>query len=297
MYGFLNSLKNDFSRRIFSLTHQRDANLRMRIEEPKRRTVGAPESYPLEGGGAVKEKNAGAGSFGMCERFYSSQYEEKNDEEAECIKIGRIYIKKTVRPDSEIPEEDQEYEKLDLLKKLKHRNIVEYVHIDPENRTVTMKDTGFSLNEIRETVRFSFYEDLYIYLEVLNGVKYLHDQGICHIDLNEDNITLQKDGTVKIIDFGLAEDVSNRSGSNENKFWGDRYWLSENLRSLLERHFEIEKSGNPNEKKHYKLIEQIAPRDKELLPYSDLMRLKIELEKMSEFFPKWGSPDLPSNKT
>ncbi|PWU09262.1 MAG: hypothetical protein C5B47_03700 [Verrucomicrobia bacterium] len=253
--------------------------------------ISGPLSCPLITN--VKENNAGKGDYGKCERFYSSQYHGDHDEKKFGIRMGRIFVTKTFKRYSTIPGEKHEYEKPDLLEKLKHPNTVKYVHIDAKNRTVTMKDAGFSLTEIRKTVRLSFYEDLYIYLKVLDWVQHAHGRGICHKDTHEGNITLQKDGTVKIIDFGLAEDVSNISDNNDIKFGRDIYWLSENLRSLLERHIKSAKSGNPNEKKHYKLIKQIAPRGKELLPYSDLMRLKTELEKMSEFFPEWGHQDPP----
>ncbi|PWU09263.1 MAG: hypothetical protein C5B47_03705 [Verrucomicrobia bacterium] len=133
---------------------------------------------------------------------------------------------------------------------------MEYVHINPKNRTITMKDTGFPLYKIRESVRFSFYEDLYILSEVLNGVKYLHDKGIFHNDIHEGNIILQKDGGVKIIDFGLSGKVIPRLGDNNNaiKFRMDEFQLRRVLMQILQRHPEIEESGNSTEKQHYALI-------------------------------------------
>ncbi|PWU09259.1 MAG: hypothetical protein C5B47_03685 [Verrucomicrobia bacterium] len=155
----------------------------------------------------VKENHAGKGDYGKCERFYSTQYSDKKEDG---IQIGRPLIRKTFYAASsntlgESESEKPEFEKADLLEKLKHPNIVEYVLIDPKHKTIIMEDTGFSLAEIRETVRFSFYEELYIFLKVLDGVQYLHDRDICHNDIYEGNITLKKDGTVKIIDFGSAE--------------------------------------------------------------------------------------------
>ena len=42
-----------------------------------------------------------------------------------------------------------------------------------------------------------------IILQILDGLKYMHDNDVCHRDLKPDNILLGEEG-VKIADFGLA---------------------------------------------------------------------------------------------
>ena len=41
--------------------------------------------------------------------------------------------------------------------------------------------------------------------EIVNGLKYIHLKGLCHRDLNPNNIFLDAIGTIKIGDFGLAK--------------------------------------------------------------------------------------------
>lgn len=43
-----------------------------------------------------------------------------------------------------------------------------------------------------------------IFLQVLEGIKYIHKKGICHRDVKPDNILLVGDGTVKLADFGCS---------------------------------------------------------------------------------------------
>jgi serine/threonine protein kinase len=41
----------------------------------------------------------------------------------------------------------------------------------------------------------------------LNGVKYVHQQGFCHLDLRVENIMIDEEYNIKIVDFGNAEEL------------------------------------------------------------------------------------------
>ncbi|PWU06702.1 MAG: hypothetical protein C5B47_07230 [Verrucomicrobia bacterium] len=174
--------------------------------------------------------------------------------------------------------------------KLTHPNTGEHAPIAPQ--TGIMRDTGVFLRKIRATVRFSFYEDLYIYLEVLKQVKELQDRRIRPNGIGESNIILRKDGTVKIVGFD-SSDIVRKPGNYIKRNLRDSLMLRRNLYSLLGTHAEIEESGNPNEKKHYALLKEIAQSKQDIASYSELMCLMTELEKMRDFFPKWRKQNGP----
>lgn len=52
--------------------------------------------------------------------------------------------------------------------------------------------------------RLTFLNKLDICLEIANGIKYLHDEGIIHRDLKLSNILICPGGKIKLCDFGLS---------------------------------------------------------------------------------------------
>ncbi|MES1918763.1 hypothetical protein MHBO_000673 [Bonamia ostreae] len=72
----------------------------------------------------------------------------------------------------------------------------------------------------------SFEEHLvakYIF-KVLNGLNYLHKEGVIHRDIKAANILSTKDGNMKLADFGVATKLGKESKSNH--LVGSPYWMA-----------------------------------------------------------------------
>ena len=64
---------------------------------------------------------------------------------------------------------------------------------------------GVNLRQLLEAGRLSPREALAIVPQICDALQYAHDQGIVHRDIKPENILLDRQGRVKVADFGLAK--------------------------------------------------------------------------------------------
>ncbi|KAI1466161.1 cell division control protein [Daldinia caldariorum] len=124
---------------------------------------------------------------------------------------------------------------IDLLKNLNHDNIVKYIGFvksaDCLNIILEYCENG-SLHSICKAYG-KFPENLVgVYMtQVLQGLQYLHDQGVIHRDIKGANILTTKDGKVKLADFGVS--TSTVAGPDkEAQVVGTPYWMAPEIIEL-----------------------------------------------------------------
>ncbi|THH12926.1 hypothetical protein EW146_g7242 [Bondarzewia mesenterica] len=118
---------------------------------------------------------------------------------------------------------------IDLLKNLNHPNIVKYKGF-VKTREFLYIILEFCENGSLHNIckRFGkFPENLVaVYIsQVLEGLVYLHDQGVIHRDIKGANILTTKDGAVKLADFGVASSTAAGSASDDAVV-GSPYWMA-----------------------------------------------------------------------
>ena len=100
---------------------------------------------------------------------------------------------------------------LKLARKITHKNICRMYHFGEEARAyyIIMEYVdGETLKTlIRRKGRLSEREALFIARQLCEGLREAHHQGVIHRDLKPQNIMLDKDETLRIMDFGIARSL------------------------------------------------------------------------------------------
>ncbi len=86
---------------------------------------------------------------------------------------------------------------------------------------------GIPLSDIIEKKTYEWDEFKPILIEILKGLKLLHINNIIHRDLKPGNIMILKNGNIKIVDFGLAKEITDteRTSATE-EFAGTAEFIS-----------------------------------------------------------------------
>ena len=105
-----------------------------------------------------------------------------------------------------------------VLASLSHPNIASIFGIEESGATralVMELVEGPTLAERIQPGPIPLPEALEIARQVVAAIEYAHDHGVIHRDLKPANIKLRPDGTVKVLDFGLAKVFADESGASE----------------------------------------------------------------------------------
>ncbi|OLL24444.1 Calcium/calmodulin-dependent protein kinase kinase 2 isoform B [Neolecta irregularis DAH-3] len=102
---------------------------------------------------------------------------------------------------------------LAVMKKLAHANVVDLIEVldDPNNDSLYMvlglckKGVIMDISLASKATPYTDSQCRKWFRDLILGIEYLHAQEIVHRDIKPDNLLLTKDGTLKIVDFGVSE--------------------------------------------------------------------------------------------
>ncbi len=114
--------------------------------------------------------------------------------------------------------------------KLMHPNIATvYGFIEYESLLGIVMEyiDGDSLEKIiYKRKRISLVDSLYIIQQVLKGLGFAHSKGFIHRDIKPSNIIFNKDGVVKIMDFGISKSLHDKGMTKTGAKVGTLYYMS-----------------------------------------------------------------------
>ncbi|XP_050669029.1 serine/threonine-protein kinase STK11 isoform X2 [Leptidea sinapis] len=144
----------------------------------------------------------GEGSYG--------KVKEMLDSETLCRRAVKILKKRKLR---RIPNGEQNVEReIQLLRILRHKNVIELVDVmfndEKQKMYLVMEFCVGVLQDMLESSpgkKFPQCQAHDYFTQLLDGLEYLHGQGVVHKDIKPGNLLLTLDQTLKITDFGVAE--------------------------------------------------------------------------------------------
>ncbi|XP_041085443.1 serine/threonine-protein kinase STK11 isoform X2 [Polyodon spathula] len=144
----------------------------------------------------------GEGSYG--------KVKEMLDSDTLCRRAVKILKKKKLR---RIPNGEANVKKeIQLLRRLRHKNVIQLVDVlyneEKQKMYMVMEYCVCGMQEMLDSVPekcFPVFQTHGYFCQLIDGLEYLHSQGIVHKDIKPGNLLLTTDGTLKISDLGVAE--------------------------------------------------------------------------------------------
>ena len=121
----------------------------------------------------------------------------------------KVAIKMCATPDDEVRQRFQQ--EAQFVGNLVHRNITLVFDFGVEDEVPYIVQeflTGYDLDELLKADVVTDEDTIVsILIQVCEGLEFAHQRGIVHRDIKPSNIRVLEDGTVKIMDFGIAKSI------------------------------------------------------------------------------------------
>ncbi|KAJ2550690.1 ATP binding [Coemansia sp. RSA 1933] len=123
---------------------------------------------------------------------------------------------------------------LDLLKGLDHKNVVKYLGTDVDDTNLYIFLEYVSGGSVSSALAsFGMFPESLVRTytaQILEGLVYLHEQGIIHRDIKGGNVLIDQDGSVKISDFGISKRVDEAVAAGKKarraSLQGSVFWMA-----------------------------------------------------------------------
>jgi serine/threonine-protein kinase 11 len=99
-----------------------------------------------------------------------------------------------------------------FLRSLKHKNVVELIDVlyneEKQKMYLVMEYCVCVLQELLASApesKLPLFQAHKYFVHLIDGLQYLHGQGVIHNDIKPGNLLLTLDDSLKISDFGVAE--------------------------------------------------------------------------------------------
>jgi len=125
-----------------------------------------------------------------------------------------VILKQSVLLNENISRASKLAHEYEILKDLDHPGILKVLDILYDEKSVTLIQEYIDGSDLKSLVfnkKLTISGVMDIAVQLAEILHYLHQKGIIHKDINSGNILLAKNGTLKLIDFGISSDLYSES--------------------------------------------------------------------------------------
>ena len=150
---------------------------------------------------------------------------------ARCHRLNRLVAIKILKDEFARDEEfvRRFHAEGEAVAMLSHPNIVQVYDVsstDSANFIVMELVTGISLRQYMEKKGvLNWKETLHFAMQIAKGLEHAHSRGIVHRDIKPHNVMVLKNGSVKVMDFGIAR-VMSKSNTLTKEALGSVHYIS-----------------------------------------------------------------------
>ena len=161
------------------------------------------------------------------------------------ILTGRIVaVKSFDKNNSELTGDNMKkiLDETDLMKKLNHPNITKILEMfeDEKYFMIIMEyiNGGNLFSFVKKRRKLSEKTAKFLFRQIIQGIKYIHEQNIVHRDIKLENLLIDLNNNVKICDFGIGRKIKNKNQLLHDQCGTLMYMAPEILLSSKEKGYE-----------------------------------------------------------
>lgn len=134
---------------------------------------------------------------------YSNVYKARHRQTKEVVALKKLRKEVTKKLPPDVWKKEVE-----ILSSLNHPNIIKIFDTMTSKHTksicLVLEYAQYNLRDVIKIAAFSYEQIGFVMRQLLQAVKYLHDNSVIHKDIKQENLLLNENGMLKLADFGVA---------------------------------------------------------------------------------------------